>query len=542
MDPADPPARADLLARLGEFNANAELHWQAIAADAAGRAHSLNKPLSTVHDTGAILYRLGLVLTELRPGIGHTVLDFAAGSCWLSSLLNRMRCRTISIDISPTALSLGRELFALDPRHRPELEPRFLTYDGHRLPLEDGAVDRIVCFDAFHHVPNQAEILREFHRVLKAGGHVVFAEPGEGHSGTDRSVFETRRFGILENDLHLDDVLARAREAGFDRSFVKPYPDADVVRFDAREYGAFMAGEDGVYPLESLRESLRHFFVFLLQKGEPRPDSRSPGTLRAEIVARGAGLGFSGREGATVPCAFRVRNTGDTLWLHGRDVAGGFVELGAHLLDENGTLLATSVARAGLPGDVAPGDSVDVTLEVPLPVPRGRYRLRLDMVDEHVAWFEQVGSPTAEVPLLVFADDGIPDSRRPGRLAAELVLITPPPSPWRARPGDPLSLALRVTNVGDTRWLPETGGVPGVVAVGGRLFPDGFSDGEDFFRAPFSDDVAPGATVDVWATFNAPPRPGRYLLVVDLVAEGLCWFQQGGSRPVSLSLQVLDVR
>src|SRR4029079_5946278 len=132
--------------------------------------------------------RLGLVLSELRLGIGHTVLDFAAGSCWLSSFLNRLRCRTVSIDVSATALELGRELFRLDPRHRLDLEPQFLPYDGHRIPLPDAWVYRVACCDPFHHVPNQDEVLRELFRVLRPGGRVVFAEPGEGHSHMDQSL------------------------------------------------------------------------------------------------------------------------------------------------------------------------------------------------------------------------------------------------------------------------------------------------------------------------------------------------------------------
>jgi SAM-dependent methyltransferase len=539
MNPPPDPPGGDSRDRLEEWSANAERHWQAIAADASGRAHALNKPLSTVSDTGALLFRLGLVLTELRPGVGHTVLDFAAGSCWLSSLLNRMRCRTVSVDVSPTALALGRELFALDPRHRPELEPRFVTYDGRRLPIEDAAVDRIVCFDAFHHVPNPEEILREFHRVLKDGGRAVFAEPGEGHSHMDRSLFETQRYRVLEQDLRLDEVLARARAAGFDRCRVKPYPDADIVAFDAREYGDFMAGQDGVYPLEALRESLRHFFVFVLEKGDFRPDSRNPGTLRAAIAAGSPAPGVAGREGATLRGTFRVRNTGDTVWLHRRDAAGGFVELGAHLLDGDGVLQRADLARAGLPRDVAPGEDVDVTLELPPSVPRGRHRLRLDMVDEHVVWFEQVGSPVFDVPLLVVPDDGIPDSRSPGHLASELVLLVPVPSPWRASPGEHLSLSFRVKNAGDTRWLPAIGAGPGTVALGGRLRRAG--DGEhDFFRAFLDRDVPPGDSVEVQAVFAAPPEPGRYELVVDMVADGVCWFQERGSRAVALRLEVMD--
>ncbi|HSF02629.1 MAG TPA: class I SAM-dependent methyltransferase, partial [Solirubrobacterales bacterium] len=77
------------------------------------------------------------MMAELRLGPGLDVLDFGAGSCWLSSCLNRLGCRTVAVDVSEAALELGQELFALDGRHRGDLEPRFLAYDGHRLPLPD---------------------------------------------------------------------------------------------------------------------------------------------------------------------------------------------------------------------------------------------------------------------------------------------------------------------------------------------------------------------------------------------------------------------
>jgi protein-L-isoaspartate O-methyltransferase len=151
-----------LLARTEEFNRAAESYWKNVAADPAGRIHAFNKPFSTVKDTGAILFRLGLVLHELDLGVGQTVLDFGAGSCWLSACLNRLRCRTISVEISQSALTLGRELFTSDPRIIAELDPVFLLYNGHQIDLPSEFVDRIVCFDAFHHVPNQdAVALRE---------------------------------------------------------------------------------------------------------------------------------------------------------------------------------------------------------------------------------------------------------------------------------------------------------------------------------------------------------------------------------------------
>jgi hypothetical protein len=134
-------------------------------------------------------------------------------------------------------------------------------------------------------------------------------------------------------------------------------------------------------------------------------------------------------------------------------------------------------------------------------------------------------------------DDGIPDSRSPGHLASELVLLAPVPSPWRASPGEQLSLSLRVKNAGDTRWLPATGGGPGTVALGGRLRREGGGE-HDFFRAFLARDVPPGDSVEVRAAFAAPPEPGRYELVVDMVDEGLVWFGSRGSPTLSFGLTV----
>ena len=44
------------------------------------------------------------------------------------------------------------------------------------LPLRDGSVDLIFCHQTFHHVVDQEAALREFHRVLRPSGLLLFAE------------------------------------------------------------------------------------------------------------------------------------------------------------------------------------------------------------------------------------------------------------------------------------------------------------------------------------------------------------------------------
>jgi ubiquinone/menaquinone biosynthesis C-methylase UbiE len=118
---------------------------------------------------------------------------------WLSRFLAQMHCYTISVDASLTALEIGKRLF----RELPVLgeaiaEPRFVLFNGHTIDVADESIDRIVCFDTFHHVPNQTQVLREFFRVLKWGGVAGFSEPGRGHSQSPQSQYEMRNYRVLE--------------------------------------------------------------------------------------------------------------------------------------------------------------------------------------------------------------------------------------------------------------------------------------------------------------------------------------------------------
>ncbi len=142
----------------------------------------IEKPFSDAPDFAGHLIAVGILVAAARLRPGDTVVEFGAGSCWLSHFLNRFGCRTISVDVSETALAVGRRLFERDPRTNWSLDPQFLPYDGHTLPLEDASCDRIVVYDAFHHVPNQRVVLTEMHRVLTAEGIVAMSEPGKGHA------------------------------------------------------------------------------------------------------------------------------------------------------------------------------------------------------------------------------------------------------------------------------------------------------------------------------------------------------------------------
>jgi SAM-dependent methyltransferase len=127
-----------------------------------------------------------------------------------------LRCATISLDASKAALTIGERLFREYPIvGKSVAPPTFLHFNGRHIDLPDASVDCIVCFDAFHHIPNQQEVLAEMARILKPGGIAGFSEPGRLHAQTPMSQKEMAEYDVLENDLVLEDVVALAYEAGF---------------------------------------------------------------------------------------------------------------------------------------------------------------------------------------------------------------------------------------------------------------------------------------------------------------------------------------
>ncbi|HEY7093350.1 MAG TPA: methyltransferase domain-containing protein [Ktedonobacterales bacterium] len=45
------------------------------------------------------------------------------------------------------------------------------------LPFEDGAFDAIICIDAINHLSDRLAVLREWRRLLKPGGSLLFTDP-----------------------------------------------------------------------------------------------------------------------------------------------------------------------------------------------------------------------------------------------------------------------------------------------------------------------------------------------------------------------------
>ncbi len=307
-----------------QLNSAAEEYFAAIA----DRTHLFAKPFSGLRESPDLLISLGLLIQGLRLGVSMTVLELAAGSCWLSRYLAELRCAVIACDVSPTALRIGRELFEQRPLlQAPVRPPVFLLTDGLRLDLPDASVDRVVINDGFHHIPNVEQVIAEIFRVLRPGGIAGFSEPGRFHSQTSQSQEEMRQFAVLENDIDLDFIWSAAQSAGFTEL------SAPVMSLASVDQGQHQSIVNDRMSLEVSQKILRGCIqlmtnktIFFLHKGEFVFDSRSAEGLGHRIEL----LNVTSRrqERLLLSVSLRLHNVGSSIWLSSNIVESGVVRLG----------------------------------------------------------------------------------------------------------------------------------------------------------------------------------------------------------------------
>ena len=98
-----------------------------------------------------------------------------------------------------------------------------------------------------------------------------------------------------------------------------------------------------------------------------------------------------------------------------------------------------------------------------------------------------------------------------------------------------------MVNAGDTMWLGGSTPRGGWTRLGAHLERDNEARevvDYDWWRAAFPGDVPPGAEVRIDAELPAIEEPGRYRIVIEPVIEGMCWFVERESVPLSFLLTV----
>ncbi len=394
----------ELIQKLPGFNEASERYF----AQYPARNRLMGKPFSEI-EFPKRLFDLGVLIHWLRISPGDVVAEIGSGSCWLSHFLNRFGCKTIAVDVSGTALAMGRELFEKDPNTNWDLQPEFLTYDGHRLPLKDDACDRIIIYDAFHHIPNQEELVSEMARVLRSGGMVGMCEPGRRHSRSAASREEMEKTGVLENDIIVEELKRLAEGCGFDDVTVIPVSLPESIEVPADALAMFMRGKTLRHYWTKLCQGIQTEHYILMYKGDYLATTRRPEILRAEIRIDVLEGQMTTPRGQSLSVKCSIRNHGDTHWLAHPPWLGeihqrlGWTRFGAHLYrnDTDAVLIDHEWLRVDLPGDVLPGREIALEVELPPLEKPGNYRVVFDLVIENMLWFAHNDSPTAQLDLLV---------------------------------------------------------------------------------------------------------------------------------------------
>jgi SAM-dependent methyltransferase len=353
--------------------------------------HNLTKPFTPgqPEQNTRLLHSFLVVAENMNVPRSGLVLDLGGGAAWVSELLAKLGYRPVTLDIAPTLLRVGRDRF-----RRENLEARFAGGDMASLPFTSGSFDAAVVIDALHHVPEVKEVFQEVYRVLAEGGLFLLAEPGEGHSESARSRREGLEHSICEGEIHLFEAVQYGREAGFDPIRIVPHfipfvamrPEdlEEAIVTPSERWCIWDKDRRGSFD-EFLLQSIFSHPVLVFGKGVRSLDSRMPHTLDALLEPN------LFREGGKVKGTVDLRNAGDTLWLKGGEEAGS-VRLGFQLMTPERRLLELDFARAELPLSLPPGGRTRIEVDLLLPDEAAPYVLKLDMVDEKICWFEDVGS------------------------------------------------------------------------------------------------------------------------------------------------------
>lgn len=173
-----------------------------------------------VHVLKRALVDLDRLIPDRQPRYG-TIVDVGCGRGRSFRLLkDHFRpTRLIGVDVDGGMLKIAADETAADG-----LSVEFQQTTSSRLILPAASVDMLFCHQTFHHLMDQEAALAEFHRVLKPGGLILFAESTRKyiHSPMIRLLFRHP----MDVQRSADEYLAMIRAAGFDvpeRAISYPY-------------------------------------------------------------------------------------------------------------------------------------------------------------------------------------------------------------------------------------------------------------------------------------------------------------------------------
>lgn len=166
MDPDDRADEVDLYG--AQYSNFATALYARVRAAAMGEDIGQNGWL-TAEEQDRFIGWLGL-------GADDLLLDVACGSGGPTlRIAERTGCRVVGVDIHEEGIARARQYAA---ERAMADRASFRTADAAAsLPFDDGAFSAIVCIDAVNHLPDRRAVFREWRRLLRPGGRLLFTDP-----------------------------------------------------------------------------------------------------------------------------------------------------------------------------------------------------------------------------------------------------------------------------------------------------------------------------------------------------------------------------
>lgn len=166
---------------------------------------------STVHANGQ---DLAWVVEAVGPARVERVLDVATGAGHTAFTVAPYATEVVALDLTREMLATAQQV----ANERGLQNIRFLQGDAQAIPCEDASFDVVTCRQAPHHFPHIEQAVKEWARVLKAGGKLVLIDsisPEEAAIDTFLNEIEALRDPSHVRNQRISEWRALLNTAGF---------------------------------------------------------------------------------------------------------------------------------------------------------------------------------------------------------------------------------------------------------------------------------------------------------------------------------------
>ncbi|MDQ2969356.1 MAG: hypothetical protein M3R37_13715, partial [Actinomycetota bacterium] len=228
---------------------------------------------------------------------------------------------------------------------------------------------------------------------------------------------------------------------------------------------------------------------------------------------------FAAGQSATVPVT--IRNIGNGTF----PTTNAFpVNLAYHWTTPGGANVVWDGARTPIGADLLTGDSRTVNATVTAPTAGGSYLLKLDLVQEGVAWFSAKGAATGNTSVAI-------EGPAVASFGANYAIPT-----ITGTAATTTTVQITLGNTSNFTW-PSAGANPVTLSYH-WLTSAGKTVVWDGLRTKLPADVPAGQLTQVQANLAFPSAAGTYILRWDLVQEGVSWFSGKGIRMAEQTVSV----